>query len=71
MSLIGTKQTSRADLTMSVDGAERKSAVRSQTNAIDPKRACAIAALAAQHLHPLSATTIENLILCTRRPELQ
>jgi hypothetical protein len=54
--LLGDKRTSRGE---------------SISVAIDPKRACAIAALAAQHLHPLSATTIENLILCTRLPELR
>ena len=34
----GTKRTCRAELTMSVDGVKRKSAVSSQTDAIDPNR---------------------------------
>jgi len=38
MSPVGTKRTCRADLSMSVDGVERKSSVRGQTDAIDPER---------------------------------
>jgi hypothetical protein len=34
---VGTKRTYRAELTMSVEGVKRKSAVRSQTDANDPQ----------------------------------